>query len=216
MDLLGRELARSQREGISTIMRLGDVDHFKTVNDTHGHLVGDEVLCEIARRLLSYIRSYDFVGRYGGEEFLIVLNNCNPAFAESREQEIRPGIPSRPVAAAAGPLKISMSFGLLVSGQWGVRPVGELLQENDAALYAATAGGRNCVRTAKSGAPESKPASGVHEPAHPGSLITQSLFSARLATSCCASPRWSRERASPAMLPGACRYPRCSKTSEGS
>jgi diguanylate cyclase (GGDEF)-like protein len=94
MDLLGRELARSQREGISTIMRLKDVDHFKTVNDTHGHLVGDEVLCEIARRLLSYIRSYDFVGRYGGEEFLIVLNNCNPAFAESRAQEIRPGIPA--------------------------------------------------------------------------------------------------------------------------
>lgn len=164
MDLLGRELARSQREGSSTIMLLGDVDHFKTVNDTHGHLVGDEVLREVARRLLSYIRSYDFVGRYGGEEFLIVLNNCNSAFAESRAEEIRQGICSRPVATAAGPLKLSMSFGLLVSGQWGVRPTEELLQETDAALYAAKAAGRNCVRTAKPGGAQAKPASGVQEP----------------------------------------------------
>jgi len=68
--LLGRELSRSQRESTSTIIRLGE--HFKAVNDTHGHVVGDEVLSEIARRLLSCIRSYDFVGRHGGEEFLVV------------------------------------------------------------------------------------------------------------------------------------------------
>ena len=56
---------------------LGDLDHFKSVNDTFGHVVGDEVLREVARRLLASVRSYDFVGRYGGEEFLIVLNNCD-------------------------------------------------------------------------------------------------------------------------------------------
>jgi two-component system, cell cycle response regulator len=77
MDLLGRELSRSQRESTNTIILLGDVDHFKAVNDTHGHPVGDEVLREIARRLLSCIRSYDFVGRYGGEEFLVVLKTVN-------------------------------------------------------------------------------------------------------------------------------------------
>ena len=69
VDLLGRELARSQRESSCTIVLLGDVDHFKSINDTRGHLVGDEVLKEIARRLLLSIRSYDFVGRYGGEDF---------------------------------------------------------------------------------------------------------------------------------------------------
>ena len=149
MDLLGRELMRSQRESGCTIVLLGDVDHFKAVNDTHGHLVGDEVLQEIARRLLFSIRSYDFVGRYGGEEFLLVLNNCKPQFAEARAEDIRKIVSSRPIQTLAGPLNITMSFGLLLSDGWGVRPVEELMHEVDAALYAAKAGGRNCVRVAK-------------------------------------------------------------------
>jgi two-component system cell cycle response regulator len=149
MDLLGRELMRSQREAGCTIVLLGDVDHFKSVNDTHGHLVGDEVLQEIARRLLLSIRSYDFVGRYGGEEFLLVLNNCKPQFAEARAEDIRKIVCSRPIQTLAGPLQITMSFGLLLSDVWGVRPVEELLHEVDAALYAAKAAGRNCVRIAR-------------------------------------------------------------------
>jgi two-component system cell cycle response regulator len=149
MDLLGRELMRSQREEGCTIVLLGDVDHFKSVNDTHGHLVGDEVLQEIARRLLLSIRSYDFVGRYGGEEFLLVLNNCKPQFAESRAEDIRRVVGNRPIQTLAGPLQITMSFGLLLSDVWGVRPVEELLHEVDAALYAAKAAGRNCIRIAK-------------------------------------------------------------------
>jgi two-component system, cell cycle response regulator len=149
MDLLGRELMRSQRESGCTIVLLGDVDHFKAVNDTDGHLVGDEVLQEIARRLLLSIRSYDFVGRYGGEEFLLVLNNCKPQFAEVRAEDIRKIVSSRPIQTLAGPLQITMSFGLLLSDGWGVRPVEELLHEVDAALYAAKAAGRNCVRIAR-------------------------------------------------------------------
>jgi diguanylate cyclase (GGDEF)-like protein len=149
MDLLGRELSRSQRESGCTIVLLGDVDHFKSVNDTYGHTVGDEVLQEIARRLLLSIRSYDFVGRYGGEEFLIVLNNCKPQFAEARAEEIRRAVGSRPIQTANGSLQITMSFGLLLSHDWGVRPVEELLHEVDAALYAAKAAGRNCIKFAK-------------------------------------------------------------------
>jgi two-component system, cell cycle response regulator len=149
MDLLGRELSRSQRESGCTIMLLGDVDHFKSINDTHGHTIGDEVLQEIARRLLLSIRSYDFVGRYGGEEFLMVLNNCKPQFAEARAEEIRKAIGSRPIPTVSGSLQVTMSFGLLLSQDWGVRPVEELLHEVDAALYAAKAAGRNCVKLAK-------------------------------------------------------------------
>jgi diguanylate cyclase (GGDEF)-like protein len=125
-----------------------DVDHFKSVNDTYGHPVGDEVLREIARRLLLSIRSYDFVGRYGGEEFLLVLNNCKPEFAEARAEEIRKVISNTPVQTATGALNVTMSLGLLVSNMWGVRPVEELLYDVDAALYAAKAAGRNCVKLA--------------------------------------------------------------------
>jgi two-component system cell cycle response regulator len=164
MDLLGRELTRSQRESGCTIVLLGDVDHFKSVNDTHGHLVGDEVLQEIARRLLLAIRSYDFVGRYGGEEFLLVLNNCKPQFAEVRAEEIRKFVSSRPIQTLAGPLNITMSFGLLLSDVWGVRPVEELMHEVDAALYAAKAGGRNCVRVAKPPVEPELPALSIREP----------------------------------------------------
>ena len=164
MDLLGRELMRSQRESGCTIVLLGDVDHFKAVNDTHGHLVGDEVLQEISRRLLLSIRSYDFVGRYGGEEFLLVLNNCKPQFAEARAEDIRKIVSSRPIQTLAGPLNITMSFGLLLSDGWGVRPVEELMHEVDAALYAAKAGGRNCVRVAKPPVEPEMPALAIREP----------------------------------------------------
>jgi two-component system, cell cycle response regulator len=149
MDLLGRELARSQRESGCTIVLLGDVDHFKLINDTHGHPIGDQVLTEIARRLLLSIRSYDFVGRYGGEEFLMVLNNCNPQSAEARAEEVRKVVNVRPIQTTIGELQVTMSFGVLLSHDWGRRPVEELLFEVDAALYAAKAAGRNCVRIAR-------------------------------------------------------------------
>jgi len=149
MDLLARELARSQRENGSTVLILGDIDHFKAVNDTHGHLVGDQVLREVSRRMLHSVRSYDFVGRYGGEEFLIVLNNCNPDYGFKRADEIRTSINDRPIQTDAGPLRITMSFGVLVSRDWGSRPTDELLREVDAALYAAKASGRNCTMLAK-------------------------------------------------------------------
>src|SRR5271168_4288219 len=112
------------------------------------HIVGDEVLREIARRLLHSVRSYDFVGRYGGEEFLVVLNNCDPASAPMRAEEIRKAICNQPVKTGVGPLMITMSLGVLLSKDWGVRPVEELLHEADEALYAAKKAGRNCVRMA--------------------------------------------------------------------
>jgi len=148
IDLLGRELARSLREHFSTVILMCDLDHFKSVNDTYGHIVGDDVLRETAKRLLASVRSYDFVGRYGGEEFLVVLNNCSPSHALARAEEIRKAIAQRPVPSSRGPIPVTMSLGLLLNQEWGRRPVEELLHEADAALYAAKAAGRNCVRIA--------------------------------------------------------------------
>jgi two-component system, cell cycle response regulator len=145
---------------------LGDLDHFKSVNDTHGHLVGDQVLREVARRLLLSVRSYDFVGRYGGEEFLIVLNNCRPDSAMARAEEIRKIISTRPIQTDAGLLGITMSLGVLLSSDWGRRPADELLREVDAALYAAKTAGRNCVRLANREEP--RQAAPAPEPAAEG------------------------------------------------
>jgi diguanylate cyclase (GGDEF)-like protein len=149
LDLLSRELSRSQREHGSTVLLLGDLDHFKSVNDKFGHLVGDDVLKEVSRRLLASIRSYDFVGRYGGEEFLIVSTNCNSNSAMARAEEIRIAIAESPVQTQAGALPVTMSLGVLLSHEWGARPMQELMQEADVALYAAKAAGRNCIRMAK-------------------------------------------------------------------
>jgi two-component system, cell cycle response regulator len=149
MDLLARELHRSCREHKTTAIMLGDVDHFKKVNDTYGHVVGDEVLMEIGNRLIASVRSYDFVGRYGGEEFLVVLNSCDPAFVPSRAEEIRKSVSLRPIQTAKGALSLTMSFGVLLSAEWGPRPAEELLHEVDTALYEAKGAGRDCLRIAR-------------------------------------------------------------------
>src|SRR5438094_7421322 len=104
LDLLGRELDRSRRERVSTAILMCDLDHFKSVNDTYGHVTGDDVLRETAKRLLGSVRSSDFVGRYGGEEFLIVLNNCKPAFAFARAEEICKAISQKPMPSSSGPI----------------------------------------------------------------------------------------------------------------
>jgi two-component system, cell cycle response regulator len=148
LDLLSRELIRSRREHSSTVILLGDLDHFKSVNDTYGHLAGDGVLRETAKRLVSSVRAYDYVGRYGGEEFLVVLNNCHPAHALARAEQFCRTIAGTPVQTASAAISITMSFGLLMSQDWDALPMEELLQHADAALYAAKAAGRNCVKVA--------------------------------------------------------------------
>jgi two-component system cell cycle response regulator len=164
MDLLGRELSRSRREHVSTSILMCDLDHFKKVNDTYGHLSGDDVLKETAKRLLASVRSYDFVGRYGGEEFLVVLNNCNPAYALARAEEIRKAISQRPVPTTSGLVPLTMSLGLLISQEWGCQPVEELLREADGALYAAKAAGRNCVKIASPNPSDAEADSQTHLP----------------------------------------------------
>jgi two-component system cell cycle response regulator len=163
MDLLSRELYRTHREDGCTTILLGDVDRFKNVNDSLGHVTGDEVLREIARRLLASVRSYDFVGRYGGEEFLMVLNNCNSASALQRAEEIRRAIASAPIQTTRGQVSVTISLGILASTEWGPLPVEELLREADVALYKAKAAGRNCVKLASPHVPPNVSPQSVQE-----------------------------------------------------
>ena len=83
MESLARELARSKREGRPVGLMLADIDHFKKINDTYGHLAGDRVLQTVATRLKNAMRTYDTVGRYGGEEFLIVSPGCDEAASDA-------------------------------------------------------------------------------------------------------------------------------------
>jgi len=152
VELVSREIMRSRRERSCTALMMCDIDHFKSINDQFGHAVGDEVLREVARRLHLSVRSYDMVGRYGGEEFLVALNKCDPASAVSRAENLRALIGGRPIQTAVKPVTVTISVGLALSMEFTSCPVDEIMRHADMALYAAKAAGRNCVRVAQPGA----------------------------------------------------------------
>ena len=146
--MLERELERSRREHKPLSLILADIDHFKKVNDSEGHLFGDETLREIARRLQSKLRPYDGVGRYGGEEFLLVLPSCDYEGAIQRANELRETIAKTNVVSGGVQKAITMSMGVAVSECLGVGEVKSLLSRADTALYAAKNNGRNRVEYA--------------------------------------------------------------------
>lgn len=143
--MLGRELERGRRERKALSVILADIDHFKKVNDSEGHLFGDEALREIARRLQSKLRPYDGVGRYGGEEFLLVLPGCDLEGALQRAEELRKGIANQPIACGGVERAITVSMGVALSECMGVKEVESVLARADSALYAAKNKGRNRV-----------------------------------------------------------------------
>jgi two-component system cell cycle response regulator len=145
LEMLQRELERGRRENKPASVILGDIDHFKSVNDTLGHLFGDEALREIGRRLRSQLRVYDGVGRYGGEEFLLILPNCDLPNALHRANALREVIASSPVICSGQEKLITMSMGVAVSACVGKSEVENLLNQADAGLYAAKERGRNRI-----------------------------------------------------------------------
>jgi diguanylate cyclase (GGDEF)-like protein len=145
VDLLERELTHAVRDGASVAVILGDLDHFKRINDTFGHLAGDAVLCETASRLRGALRQCDWVGRYGGEEFLVVLPGCNYPEGLHTAERIREAMAETPFALTGRTVPVTISLGLTTTNAAaGVSPH-HLLDCADQALYDAKNRGRNRV-----------------------------------------------------------------------
>jgi diguanylate cyclase (GGDEF)-like protein len=144
--LVRNELSRASREGASVSLLLCDVDHFKQINDLHGHPIGDEILRQVSSRLQDLVRPHDAVGRYGGEEFLIVLGGCSAANLKTRAEHVREGICKSPFSTADGPISATISIGAIAIDYWDkALSIDIFLKEADAALYRAKAAGRNRV-----------------------------------------------------------------------
>lgn len=140
LDALEREVNRAGREGNPLSVVLADLDKFKRVNDTYGHLAGDHVLVEVARRMRGCLRSYDAIGRYGGEEFLLVLPNSAPDVAGDLAERIRSIIADQPFGLGegsdAGPVTMTISVGVVTMTEPHVVASQALIGVADQALYA--------------------------------------------------------------------------------
>lgn len=144
---LKRELSRSGRDDKPVAVIMADLDHFKKVNDALGHAAGDAVLREVAERLKADLRTYDLVGRYGGEEFLIVLPNCGLEVARRRANEIRCLVCKDAIVTTFATVPVTVSIGVTASDWTQNLTIEDLLQQADEALYSAKRHGRNCVQT---------------------------------------------------------------------
>jgi diguanylate cyclase (GGDEF)-like protein len=144
MLLAEREFHRTRRfnRPLSAIML--DIDHFKRVNDTHGHAAGDQVIAEIARRISAGVRNIDVAGRYGGEEFVLLLPETALAGSGMLGNRLRQAIAATPVATVAGPLPITASLGV-ATAEPDVPDAATLIARADSALYNAKEAGRNRI-----------------------------------------------------------------------
>jgi two-component system, cell cycle response regulator len=145
LEELASELARASREHRALSIAIGDLDRFKQINDTLGHATGDMVLQAAAKRLLTVLRSYDAVGRLGGEEFLLLLPGCDQAEALEIAERARLAINGEPIAGPSGPISTSMSLGVACRKPGDTTEAVSLVEAADLALYRAKAGGRNRV-----------------------------------------------------------------------
>jgi diguanylate cyclase (GGDEF)-like protein len=145
LELFSRECAKAAREKRSIGVLLSDVDHFKIINDQFGHVCGDIALREIARRMQASLRPYDFIGRYGGEEFLILVPSCDPHTVCEVAERIRLGVADQPIIARDNEFAVTLSIGVNTATPVSVEQRDELLQRADQALYLAKENGRNRI-----------------------------------------------------------------------
>ena len=143
-----RGVAERAAERAPSAVLFADLDHFKAVNDRHGHLVGDEVLAEVAARLLGLLRGHDLAGRFGGEEFCVLLPATGEAEALAVAERLRSAVRSEPVAG----FLVTVSVGVGVGRDGTAAPLGALMAAADRAVYAAKDGGRDATRVELVGA----------------------------------------------------------------
>jgi len=143
LDRLRQEISRAERENGSLSVGMFDIDHFKIINDTHGHQAGDEALVALTRCIQDGLREYDCVGRYGGEEFLVIAPGSMGLNKESLYERLRARITEAVITTNAGKMSLTVSIG--VTPGTGHSTVDALLAAADTALYQAKAGGRNRV-----------------------------------------------------------------------
>ncbi len=144
LEHLEREISRASRDNEPLGVILGDLDHFKTVNDQYGHLCGDEVLREVAARFRAAIRGYDVVGRYGGEEFLILFPGWDPVHGVERIDDLLDAIRSRPYRTNEAEIRLTCSLGVgMFRPDLDPRDANEVIRRADTALYVAKNSGRN-------------------------------------------------------------------------
>jgi len=142
LDAAEQEMDRARRQERPITIVMCDIDHFKQVNDTHGHLTGDAVLQVVADRLAASLRSYESVGRYGGEEFLITLYDCGAENAPSAMERLRKAVGDEPIETDKGPIDISISLGGAV-GDGADAKLDEFIRLADKAMYEAKEAGRD-------------------------------------------------------------------------
>jgi len=149
MDALSRELSREERQRSGLAIGMCDIDYFKKINDVHGHQVGDEVLCGVVNLMVKCLRQYDSVGRFGGEEFVVITPGVKEGNVGALYERFRAAVADNPIVTKAGDIPITLSIGVAVCGQSA--KVDALLAAADTALYQAKNGGRNrvCVADAK-------------------------------------------------------------------
>jgi diguanylate cyclase (GGDEF)-like protein len=140
-DVLRKELARCRREKHTLGIILADVDHFKRINDQYGHAAGDAVLVTVVQRISATLRSYDVVGRYGGEEFLIIAPGCDLALTQKLADRVRAAIGDEPVDLGDEKVAITLSLGVTL-GTAASDPE-FLVAQADTAMYRAKDNGRN-------------------------------------------------------------------------
>ncbi len=145
-DIFEREIERCGRQGLPISVIVADLDHFKRINDRHGHLAGDAVLKEVAGRLRSSVRSYDAIGRVGGEEFLIVMSDCSEWVAASIAERIQHLVRKDPVVIHNLDIPITISQGLVTYSGQDKKPAVVLFDLADRALYLAKSRGRDGIQ----------------------------------------------------------------------
>lgn len=149
MEMLRNEFRRSERYGAPFVYVMLDIDHFKKVNDTHGHLMGDRALVAVAQVLTRTARAQDVVGRFGGEEFAIIMPHTELKGGELAAQRHRRLIEEEPILTEQAALKVTASFGVAHFPRPDVRRVEDLIELADQALYQAKEEGRNRVGVAR-------------------------------------------------------------------